>query len=218
MGGYAGFAGEGNGKERHGHTSRPSLTRVFGYLVIAAVCGIAGVAVFAIGTGNFDDTDWRIVSSVAAVAVFSLTAMGGATLAQRNDSTAAPLGGATVLVSAGSLALALVYMWTTGWDDGGDYNVTLERAAGVGLTCSIALGHISLLLGWRRETDNAAITALVSAAIGFAVGIATLLVIAIVSPDLDIGDGYWRTVGVMAILGLMATILAPIVRRVGRSS
>jgi hypothetical protein len=188
--------------------------RRFGFAMIAALTIAATVGIVAIVSGNFDDTDWRILGSVGAVALFSLTAMEGAALLRRDD-PAAPLGGLGIIVSLLTLALSVGLIWQTGYDEDG----TLDdwyRALSVGVTWSIALGHVSLLLSRRRESDGGVVTALVATAIGFVVGIATMLSIAMLRFDLDVSEGFWRALAVMAILAVLATILLPVTRRIQR--
>jgi peptidoglycan/LPS O-acetylase OafA/YrhL len=188
-------------------------SRVVGYGLVALVTLAAVVGIVAVASGDLSDFDCNVLLTLGALAFFNLTGLEGAYVVRRDDA-AAPLGGLTLIVSAVSLALALVAIWQPMDFEGGDD--ALWRAMLIGIAWSVALGHVSLLMGRRQAQDRVATKALVATAMGFTVGVASLLTFAIARSDVEPGESFWKMVAATAIVAVASTVLGPLVRRLGR--
>jgi hypothetical protein len=213
---HAEFAPDPKFHPRQRDPARSSLGRLAALGVGAALTLAAVVGIVALYAGDFSDLDWQVLMTVGAVALFNLTALEGAYALRRDGDLAVPIGGLTMVVSAIALAIVLYVIWGP-TDFEGDSD-TIFRLAYGGLAWSIALGHISLLMGRRRSADGGGVKALLAGAVGLTAGLATMLTVVLVTPDTDPGEGFWRSLAATAILAVLASILLPIGRGLQRQT
>jgi hypothetical protein len=182
-----------------------------GALVLAAgLCVAAAVAIGALITGTFDDTSVRVLLSALAAALCTLGGLAGASVLGRERSRDA-LGEATILLSALTAGLVLILIWQPGASQGPG----LGRALGVTASLTLAGGHASLMFARLRSEDTNTVRAFTQLAVGSATA-AALLVSGLLSVlgDQPVDSSVWRLLGVLLVLAVLNTLLAPLARRI----
>lgn len=180
------------------------ITRAVLRLVAGSLCVAALAAVVAIVSGDFSDGDWKVIGSSVLVALASSTGGAGVGLRLRGTSAAVTLG--TVVAAASVTAFALVnYGIWVGVDDD-----VFWRAAGVVAIVALDGAHACFVLARRRATDPAPVklatgVAALTAAISGTFGILAVTGLA--------DDGPWQLLAVVLVIQLLATALAPLLRR-----
>jgi hypothetical protein len=81
-----------------------------------------------------------------------------------------------------------------------------------------ALVHACLMLGRVRRDDSRAARRLTAAAVAFSTSCALLIAGALAFVDDSPLGGSWRVVGILLVLAVLCTLLAPLVRRLGRAT
>jgi hypothetical protein len=184
-----------------------SPRRLAGWALVAGLCLAALVAVFALLSGNFDDTDWRIIGSSLGFSLFSAIGAAGESLRRAGAGAWLVVGSATVLLAAAAFLLLLAAIWI---EDDADW---LWRAWGCCALGSLAGSHASIVMRGARPDDGGLIRTLiwisiVTASIDTAAG---LLAISAVFDD--IGEGVVEGLSVIGVAMLLSTALPPILRR-----
>jgi hypothetical protein len=179
-------------------------TRVVLGLVAGSLCVAALAAVVAIISGDFSDGDWKVIGSSVLVALASSTGGAGVRLRSRATDTAVILGTVVLAASAAAFALVNYGMWADVDDD------LFWRVTGVVAIVAVDGAHACFVLAGRRATDPAAVEfATVVAALAAAVS-GTFGILAVTG----IADGGpWELLAVVLVVQLLATVLAPLFRR-----
>jgi hypothetical protein len=171
------------------------LRRLVSTVVIVSFSFAALLGIIAlVGGGSFGETEGRVLLTTVIVGVESVAALCYLGLAGHRLALIGAMGG---LVSAAATALALWLTW------GGDDSTVLWQAFGVAVTLAASLAQASLLLallGRRRIGAGLASTLLAIAVV------AAMIIIPIVAES-AMNDGYWRALGVVAILDVLGTIV-----------
>ena len=168
---------------------------------LAALLGILAL----LGGGDFSDTQGRVLLTTVVVGVESVAVLCYLAVA---GTRRAPVGVVGGLVSLVPFGVALWFTWGTDGGDGG----FLWRAFGVGLTVAASLAQVSLLLSATGQPRRRARGLLVATLVAIAV-LAAMVVVPIVA-DPDLGDWYWRVLGVVAILDVLGTVVVIVLQRV----
>lgn len=162
---------------------------VIGSFSLAALIGIVAL----LGGGNFGETEGRILLTTLIVGLQSVAALCYLSLAGHRLAVVGVVGGAA---SVAASVLALVLTWGT--DSDGAW-----RTFGVVVTVAASLAQAALLLALAARERIGPLLAATLAAIAV---VAALVLI----PILDVGDpgsGFARTLGVVAILDVLGTVL-----------
>jgi hypothetical protein len=186
-----------------------SIRRVFLLALVASMCATAALAIGFLLLSEFDDTASRILGTTGAAAFFSLLALPAGVLLDRGR---APLLAWAVLgLAALGLLLVLVLLWRD-WDDD---PLDLWKSA-LTVTAFAAAGSQAAATTARlREADPRSVKRLYAA--GVAVG-ATLAVMTAVAAWAEIREaGYYRAFGALAVVGVLVTLLQPILRKTAAS-
>jgi MFS family permease len=164
----------------------------------------AAIAIVAILTHSFDETDARLIATSLGFSVFS--ALGAAGAPARRQPKLATLGVLTTGAAGLAFALLELAIWdqTTNW---------AWRAFGALAVLTLAASHASLVLSARRGSDSSAITNLTVISVLTASVDAILALIAIVGLVHHISSGETRLAAVLVITMLLSTALPPILRR-----
>jgi hypothetical protein len=184
----------------------PAIRRLLGRVVAVALSLTALVAIVALLTGSFDDTDWKVLGTTLGFSVFSATAAAGATARLRSWSGAYGVGTGAVAASA----LAFVLLVAGLWSEAGD---ATWRWFGVLALAALALSHMSLVLGARRASDGPGTAALVLASVVLVGLDATGAALPITGVLDDVSDAGARLLAVCSVLLLLTTALPPLLRR-----
>src|SRR5215211_563902 len=124
------------------------MRRAVGRAVIAGLCLAAAAAILALATGEFDDTQWRVIVTSVGFSFFSALGGSGEALRREAHDWRAVLGGLTTAAAV----LAFVLLVGATWID--DDDETLLRAFGLcGLT-SLCGSHGSLVLLLQRRATS----------------------------------------------------------------
>jgi hypothetical protein len=190
---------------------RASIRRLLGRTLVVCLCFAAVVAMVALLSGSFDDTDWRLIGTSLSFAIYSALAASGAALRAREHPAALPLGVATAATAAIGFLLVLAVLWIDDLEEG------VVRTWGVVTIAALVFSHAAIVLRGTRSTDTPAIAALVVASIALATldgtvgGLATAGAV-----EVDESDPGARWMAVTVVLLLLTTGLPPILRRLGR--
>lgn len=188
---------------------RAAIRRALSWALVAALCVAALTAIGAVLTGDFDETDVRVIVSSVGFGVFSVAAGSGASLRYRGSRRLQALGNVTVAVCALAFLLLLAALWTDGEDE-------TWRWFGVAALAALACSHASLVAGALRAADSAMVGALAKASIGLATLDAFVGMLAVGGALDDVNEGSGQAMAVLVILLLLTTALPPILRRLQR--
>jgi len=183
------------------------VRRILLRIAIVAMCVIALIAIVAVITGKFDDTQAKILISTLAVVVYSLLAMGTSSIAQQRPLLAV-LGWAACGVG---LVLALLAIWIA-WDGGHD---GLWRALLIALVVAFTVAHASMIDARKRDSDGGMVRAIRLATTATVVLVGVLVTLACTVEGLP--DSYYRALGVVGVLDVLGTVVLPIARKVQQS-
>ena len=177
-------------------------------LLVATVSGLsltALVAIFALLAGDFDETQVRILATTGGCGLASLLAMPGTRLLEQGRQV--DLGRLVVALAALSFVLELWAVWIATDSE------TSWKAFGVAVSFTVALAQIANSLARRRPSDPESIRLLALGAGVCAIVLALLVSYAALAEVDD--SGYYRFLGVVAVLDVLLAALQPVVRRFG---
>lgn len=183
-----------------------SPRRLAGWALVAGLCLAALVAVFALVTGNFDDTDWRIIASSLAFSLFTAIGAAGESLRRAGAGAWLVVGTATALLAGAAFVLLLAAIWI---DDDADW---LWRIWGCCALGSLAGSHASIVRRGARPDDDGLIRALMVISIVTATIDTTAGLLAISGAIDEVNEGV-QVLAVIGIAMLLSTALPPILRR-----
>jgi hypothetical protein len=192
---------------------RLSIRRLLGWTLVGCLCFSALVAIVALLSGSFGDTDWRLIGTSLSFAVYSALGAGGAALRVKEHPAALPLGVATAATAASGFLLVLLVLWLEDPGDG------LVRTWGVVTIAALVSSHAAIVLRAARATDTRAISSLVAGSILLAALDGTVGALATAGAvDVDEDDPGARWMAVTVVLLLLTTGLPPILRRLGHTT
>lgn len=172
---------------------------------IACLCVAAAIAIVALLTGDFDETEGKVTVTTLWVALYNITGMGAAAARPRRGLAA--LGICGFIASAIGFALGVYLIWSEFDDDG------LARAWGIATTAAISIAQAALLLIHRRPSDSHVIRLVRTATIVVVVVLAALIMVALASAEDDPDESFFRILGALAVLDALGTLSLPILRR-----
>jgi hypothetical protein len=185
-------------------------TRLFGWTAVASLCVAAFTAIIAILSGDFDDTDGRVIATSVVFGVSTAVAGSGASLRYRGDGALRALGLTTIVLSAASFVLFVVAIWNDADTD------DAWRWFGCVAFATLAASHASLVLGALRTTDTSTIRTLAQASVLLAVVDATVAILVVGECVDDFDEDIAQAVAVLVVLLVLTTALQPILRRLER--
>jgi hypothetical protein len=164
---------------------------VIGSFSVAALLGIIAL----LGGGELGETEGRVLLTTVIVGVESIAVLCYLAVAGHRTAFVGLIGGLVSLVPFG------IALWLT-WSGADLESDTLWDAFGVGVTVAATLAHACLLLALDRgRLRLLLIVTLVAMAI-----VAAMICNAILNGE-NLGDAYWRTFGVVAILDVLGTVV-----------
>jgi hypothetical protein len=186
-------------------TRERRLGRLVLRILIAALCVAAVAASAGLLSGNFSDTDGKVIATSLLFALASATAAAGEA-GRRRDRV---LGVGTEAASLATFVLVSVVLWLDVDDD-----ATL-RICGILAIVALEGAHMCFVRSRQRPGDTPSVRTLTTLAMGLAVLSAAggILPLAGLLPD----DGDYRLygefLGVVLVAQLLCTALPPLVRR-----
>jgi hypothetical protein len=186
---------------------RVALLCFAGGLTIAALTAIA-----ALMTSSFEETEWHVIGTSLAFAVYSSLAAAGAAARLSGDRTVAMLGTVALGVAVIAFALVTVGIWFEPED--GD---ALWRGYGCATVIAFASVHGALVIQARSASDSHGVSLLVTLSLVFGAldAIGALVAISGLFDDLDVG--YANLFGAGLVLLILTTALPPVLRRAQRA-
>ncbi len=190
------------------------LRRAAIVVVILSLLLAGALGIVALLSGQFGETQGRILLTTLAVAAFGLTALCHLAIASQRFRVVGYIG---IAASVAALIPALVLIWS--WFDLSQSTDDWFRALGVLTILAVTLAQSNLLLRFASATRTAVRIglAITLAAAGI---VAVMLWLPILTDGAIPGDdtGYWRFFGVIAIVDVIGTIAVPIIGLVLRGS
>lgn len=179
--------------------------------LLGCLSGTAALAIYAVLTASFDETAARVLVSTLLVGLYCVLCLACLTVL---DGRRRAVGAGGMLAASGALVCGLALVWEIGgdWDD--DSFPLLLRAFLICAVLAFALAHAALLL--RLTVDR--LTGLRSAVLTCVSLVATMLIASILSTEVLEATGYWRLLGVLAILDVLGSICLPVMTRIERRS
>ena len=166
------------------------ITLVIGSFSIAALLGILAL----LGGGELGETEGRVLLTTVIVGVESIAVLCYLAVAGKGSALVGLAGG---LISLVPFSLALWVTW------GGDFEPQWPwDAFGVSVTIAATLAHACLLLALH---SGRRVLLLAGTLVAMAI-VAGMISNAIVNGE-NLGDLYWRTFGVIAILDVLGTVV-----------
>lgn len=178
---------------------------IYGIIVSFSLAALVGIV--ALLSGDFGETQGKIVLTTLLLGASSITALCHLAIADRAMRIVGFLG---LAASAVALISGLVLIWRD-WSSDETYDwFKIFAVAGV-LAVSFAHANLLLLLAGRRR-QVIRIGLIVTLAMIAAV--ATMIILPIVSdgdiPGIGAEEGYWRFFGVVGILDVLGTVVVPV--------
>lgn len=183
--------------------ARTGVKRLLLFLLIASLVAAAlvGAAIFVLGSAG--DLEARVLLTVLLLGFFSLT---GLCAAVRFERGLAWLGWLGILASVAGLAYSELLVWQIVPVEGFD---ELKPALSLGVT-SAAVAYASLVLLARGPYRSVNVVAWLTVALILAIAGA---LVALIVTELEPPDNAERTLGAAAILTVLGTLLAPLLRK-----
>jgi hypothetical protein len=183
------------------------LRRLVSTVVVASFSVAALLGIYALlKGGDFGETEGNVLLTTVVVGLESIALL--CYLASLGKPFAA-VGYAGAPVSLLAAGIALYLTWAG--DGEGDW-VDLLKAFGVLVTLAASLAQASLLLALTARRRMTAVLVGTLAAVGV---VALMVVVAILGEDVD--DGFWRLLGVVAILDVLGTVVLAATSAFGRN-
>ena len=181
-----------------------SLKRIFLGALVASLSISALVAIFIFLFGEFGEMEIRILFTTLAIGGFSLTGLCSSVLYDRG--TLRPFAVFGMLVAVIGFLIAVLGIWELIADD------DLWKPLFISIILSFSIAHISLLSLARSESGR--MNLFLTLTVVFIAIVAGMLVMPILNDFEDLGEFYFRLLGVFAVLDVLGTILVPILRKV----
>lgn len=177
------------------------------YAIIVSFSLAAVVGIIALLSGEFGETQGRILLTTVLLGATSITALCHLAIADRAMRVVGVVG---LAASSVALVTGLVLIWRD-WDSPG-FDDLLKAFATAGVVAvSFAHANLLLLLAGRRRLViriGLAVTLVMIAAV------AVMLILPILSegeiPGPRNGETYWRLFGVVGILDVLGTVVVPV--------
>lgn len=184
-------------------------SRLVALVAAGILCGIAVIGIVAVLSDGEDGAlAGKLVYATIVLTVFSLVGLAGVSLSVRRPRLAW-IGYLTVVAGLATFALIARKIWNgdaffsgSGWD-----------VSSSATMIALALGQVSLLLGWVRQSGP--IRWIAFAASAAIAALATLGVLATAIDDFAVGT---RVLGVLAIVYLLGIALLPLSMLGGKAS
>jgi hypothetical protein len=183
-----------------------SARRVFLLGLVGSMCATAALAIGILLFSEFDETAGRILGSTAALSFFSLLALPAGVLLDRGRFRAPAW--ASLVVSALGLVLVLLLLWVD-WEDDPE---ELGKSAMTVTALAVAGTQATATTARRREDDSRAVSALYALGAVLAFVLAAMVAVAVWA-EIE-SAGFFRAVGALAVLVVLATLLQPVLRRI----
>jgi hypothetical protein len=171
--------------------------------IAAGLCATAAVAIVVLLSRHFDDTSGRILLTTSTISVAALLLVPAGMLLDRHARSL--LGRASVLLTGLGFVLTLAAIWAI------DHSTPFWKTWGIVATLAVAAAQGAGVEARRRDRDSPTVRLLVRLSAVTGALLAGLGVLAILTEIAD--SAYYRFVGAVAILDVLAVALTAVLRR-----
>jgi hypothetical protein len=181
------------------------LARIALRTLIATLCVAAAVACYTLLGGALSDTNWKVIGTSTLFAIASGIAAAGIGVRERSRT----LGDATVAAATAAFVLVSFGMWVE--VDG----EVFWRVTAIIAIVALETAHVAFVWSRVRSGDPATVARITRVAIGLAVVSAAMGIAPVAGLLSEDGDAtlYFEILGVVLVVQLLCTVLAPLVRR-----
>ena len=184
---------------------RPLMLRV----IIGSLIAAAAVSIFSIAVSSFNATSWKLVGTAFLFTFFALFSWYDAEVSARRSERFAVL---SFAVSVYLFVAGLVKVWAA--DGSASYPYDMFSGfigfLSLAVVARAALIHAHLVLNTAVRLPSAVINAVTKVTLVLVSILAVQLSVPVLFSPADLGDLYWRMVGVAAILDVLGTVLIPL--------
>lgn len=196
------------------------VRRVAIWTVIVSLVVTALIGIYTIVSGEFGETQGKVMLTTLAVAGFSILALCHLAVFGRDVKVFGWVGIGTSGIALGLAATLIWWNWSDFMYQPSDLYLTLTKAFAVSALVAVSLAHANLMLLLQNSPLRWIRTAL-SVALVFITIVPTLVIPVILTegtfPPMSFQDVYWRFFGVILILDALATIALPVTTLIVRS-
>ncbi|MFT7615962.1 MAG: hypothetical protein ACI8Y7_000789 [Candidatus Woesearchaeota archaeon] len=173
-------------------------------IISLSISALIGIFVFLLG--NFGETELRLLLTTLTIGGYSLTGLCCSVLYEQKRFI--PLAVSGIVISIIGFFYTVLAIWELV-----DLNTQFSwKALIFFIVLSVSIAHICLLL--LLKSDHLAVNGSLSATIIFIAIVALMLIILILNDFDNVGEFYFRLLGVFAILDVLGTIVTPILNKI----
>lgn len=173
-------------------------------IISLSISALIGIFVFLLG--DFGETEFRLLMTTLTIGGYSLTGLCCSVLYEKRKFTPLALYGMIISI-IGFLYTVLVIWEAIDFDNDFTWQALIILIV---LAASTAHSCLLLLIKSEKSLVNGAL----SATIIFISIVALMLIILVLNEFGDVGEFYYRLLGVFAILDVLGTIVTPILNKV----
>lgn len=196
------------------------VRRVAIWTVIISLVVTALIGIYTIVSGEFGETQSRVMLTTLAVAGFSILALCHLAVFGRDVKVFGWVGIGTSGIALGLAATLIWWNWSDFMYQPSDLYLTLTKSFAISALVAVSLAHANLMLLLQNSPLRWIRTAL-SVALVLITIVPTLVIPVILTegtfPPMSFQDVYWRFFGVILILDALATIALPVTTLIVRS-
>lgn len=196
------------------------VRRIAIWTVIISLVVTALIGIYTIVSGEFGETQSKVMLTTLAVAGFSILALCHLAVFGRDVKVFGWVGIGTSGVALGLAATLIWWNWTDFMSEPRDLYLNLTKSFAVSALVAVSLAHANLMLLLQNSSLRWIRTAL-SVALVFITIVPALVLPVILTdgtfPPMSFQDVYWRFFGVILILDALATIALPVTTLIVRS-
>jgi hypothetical protein len=179
--------------------------RLFGLVLVFALCASALLAIGILLLGEFDETQARILATTGLIGFFSLLALPGGVLLDQGRHV--PVAWTLIGLAVFSFVIAMNLTW-------GDVDSeNLWKVAGSATAVTGAFSQAATSTSRRRTSDTQGVGLLYLLSLVGVSLLALLILIAIWESVED--EDFYRFLGAVAVADLLLVLLQPVARRMG---
>jgi hypothetical protein len=184
---------------------RPLMLRV----IIGSLITAAAVSIFSIAVSDFNDTSGKLVGTAFLFFFLALFSWYDAEVSARRSERFALL---SFVVSLYLFVAGLAKLWVANASEGYGYDFLggFVGFLALAFVARAALLHAHLVLNTAERFPSAVINAVTKVTLALVLILTVQLSIPVLFSPADLGDLYWRIVGVAAILDVLGTVLIPL--------
>jgi hypothetical protein len=196
------------------------VRRIAIWTVIISLVVTALIGIYTIVSGEFGETQSKVMLTTLAVAGFSILALCHLAVFGRDVKVFGWVGIGTSGVALGLAATLIWWNWSDMMYQPSDLYLNLTKSFAVSALVAVSLAHANLMLLLQNSSLRWIRTAL-SVALVFITIVPALVLPVILTdgtfPPMSFQDVYWRFFGVILILDALATIALPVTTLIVRS-